>query len=576
MTDLVSLLEARLGAAFAAIAGEPVDPAVRRSDRADFQADGALALAKPLRRSPRDIAADIVAKAELDDLCERVEVAGPGFINLTVSSGAVSRLVAEMAADPREGVPFAESQEKVVIDYSSPNVAKEMHVGHLRSTVIGDAAARTLEWLGHAVVRQNHVGDWGTPFGMLIEHLVDLGEDEAAQELSLGELGVFYQAARVKFDGDPAFQDRSRRRVVMLQGGDAETLRLWRVLVDQSARYFQQVYDRMEVTLTRDDLAGESSYNDQLDDVVAELDRLGLLRESDGARCVFPEGFTGRDGGPLPVIVVKSDGGYGYSATDLAAIRHWIREVGASRILYVVGSPQSHHFAMLFQVAREAGWLTDAEHAEHVGFGSILGPDHKMLRTRAGDNVKLGDLLDDAVARATAAVAEKNADLAGEERTRVARAVGIGALKYADLSNDRIKDYVFDWDRMLSFDGNTSPYLQYAHARIRSIFRRGDYRPEDLHNVSLSLRQQQERALGIHLLGFARVVERSAGAVEFHRLCGYLYELAAAFTRFYEHCPVLKADDEETRLSRLRLCDLTARVLARGLGLLGITAPDRM
>jgi arginyl-tRNA synthetase len=579
MTDLVALLQDRLGAAFAAVAGQPVEPSVRRSDHADFQADGALALAKPLRRNPREIAADVVAKAELDDLCEKVEIAGPGFINLTIDAAALSRLAAEAAEDARLGVPTAQRPETVVLDYSQPNIAKEMHVGHLRSTIIGDAEARTLEWLGHRVIRQNHVGDWGTNFGMLIEHLVDLGEGEGAHELSVGDLDGFYKAARAKFEASEEFKERSRRRVVLLQGGDEETLRLWHVLVDESARYFQYVYDKLGVTLTPDDLAGESMYNPDLPDVVAELDRIGLLRESDGARCVFPEGMVNRDGEPMPLIVVKRDGGWGYDTTDLAAIRHRVRDLGATRILYVIDWGQRFHFDLVFQAAREAGWLAPPVRAEFIGFGIVLGTDGKRLRTRAGDSIKLAELLDEAVARAAAAVAEKNPSLDDETKEQVARAVGLGALKYADLSNDRVKDYVFDWDRMLSFDGNTAPYLQYAHARIRSIFRRGGYDGESLERLRtapIRIAEPAERALAIQLLGFTGAVERSAGEVAFHRLCGFLYGVATSFTRFYEQCPVLKADDEETRASRLRLCDLTARVLDRGLDLLGIGAPERM
>ncbi|MBO0830089.1 MAG: arginine--tRNA ligase [Streptosporangiales bacterium] len=579
MTDLVAILRDRLDAAFAAVAGERVDAAVRRSDRADFQADGALALAKPLRRNPREIAADVVAKADLDDLCERVEIAGPGFINLTVAADALSRLTAEVAGDARLGVPPAGSPETVVLDYSQPNIAKEMHVGHLRSTIIGDAEARTLEWLGHRVVRQNHVGDWGTNFGMLIEHLVDLGEGAGAHELSVGDLDGFYKAARAKFEASEQFKERSRRRVVLLQGGDEETLRLWHVLVDESTRYFQYVYDKLDVTMTPDDLAGESMYNPDLPDVVAELDRVGLLQDSDGARCVFPQGMVNREGEPMPLIVVKRDGGWGYDTTDLAAIRHRVRDLGATRILYVIDWGQRFHFDLVFQAAREAGWLAPPVRAEFVGFGVVLGTDGKRLRTRAGDSIKLADLLDEAVARAAAAVAEKNPSLDDETKQRVARAVGIGALKYADLSNDRVKDYVFDWDRMLSFDGNTAPYLQYAHARIRSIFRRGGYDGDQLDRLGtapIRISEPAEKQLAIQLLGLAGVVERSADEVAFHRLCGYLYGVATGFTRFYEQCPVLKAGDEETRVSRLRLCDLTARVLERGLGLLGIHAPDRM
>lgn len=578
MTDLVAILRNRLDAAFAAVAGERVDPAVRRSDRADFQADGALALAKPLRRNPREIAADVVAKVDLDDLCEKVEVAGPGFINLTLSTDAIARLAGEVGADDRLGVPATTEPDVVVLDYSSPNVAKEMHVGHLRSTIIGDAGARTLEWLGHKVIRQNHIGDWGTQFGMLIEHLIDVGEQGGAEALSLGDLDEFYKAARAAFDTDDDFKERARRRVVALQSGDEETLRLYRLLYDQSADYFQQVYDRLGVTLRPEDLAGESSYNDQLADVVDELDRLGLLRDSDGAKCVFPEGFTNREGEPMPLIVVKRDGGFGYDATDLAAIRYRLRELGGTRLIYTTDAGQAMHFSMVFQAAREAGWL-EGKRAEFFGFGIVLGKDHKRLRTRAGGSTKLSDLLDEAVTRAAAAVAEKNPSLDDAERARVADVVGIGAVKYADLSNDRSRDYVFDWERMLSFDGNTGPYLQYAHARIRSIFRRGGFTSDELARIRtapLRLTEPAERALALHLLGFGAVVTRAAEDFEFHRLCGFLYDLATAFTRFYEKCPVLKADDEETRASRLRLCDLTARVLERGLSLLGIEAPERM
>ena len=571
--DLERLLADRLAPAFAAVAGMPVDPAVRRSQHADFQSDAALGLARRLGRPPREIAAEVRERASLADLCAAVEVSGPGFLNLTVSGHALGGLVSALAADPRLGVPPVAEPETVVVDYSGPNVAKEMHVGHLRSTVIGDAAARTLEWLGHRVLRANHLGDWGTPFGMLIEHLLDLGEAGAAQELSMGDLDGLYKAARAKFDDDPAFRERSRQRVVALQGGDPATLRLWRLLVTQSESYFLTVYDLLDVTLSGDDFRGESSYHDQLAPTVEELDRLGLLRRSEGADCVFPPGSVGRDGEPLPLIVRKSDGGYGYPATDLAALRHRTGALGATRLLYVVGLPQRRHFEMVFAVGAQAGWLATPVRAEHVGFGSILGPDGRMLRSRAGGSVKLVGLLTEAVQRATALARERDPELSEAEAAEVGHAVGIGAIKYADLSGDRHKDYVLDWERMLALEGNTAPYLQYAYSRVRSIFRRAGAatRPD----ADVSLAEPAERALAMELVGFAAVVEEVAGTMEFHRLTAYLHRLAVAFSAFYERCPVLRAD-APTRESRLVLCELTARVLRQGLDLLGIRTPERL
>ncbi|MGW0244700.1 arginine--tRNA ligase [Micromonospora chalcea] len=571
--DLERLLTDRLAPAFAAVAGVPVDPAVRRSQHADFQSDAALGLARRLSRPPREIAAEVRERAALADVCASVEVSGPGFLNLTVADHALGGLVSALAADPRLGVPPVAEPETVVVDYSAPNVAKEMHVGHLRSTVIGDAAARTLEWLGHRVLRANHLGDWGTPFGMLIEHLLDLGEAGAAQELSMGDLDGFYKAARAKFDDDEAFRERSRRRVVALQGGDPATLRLWRLLVTQSESYFLTVYDLLDVTLTGDDFRGESSYHDQLAPTVEELDRLRLLRRSEGADCVFPPGSVGRDGEPLPLIVRKSDGGFGYPATDLAALRHRTGTLGATRLLYVVGLPQRRHFEMVFAVGAQAGWLAAPVRAEHVGFGSILGPDGRMLRSRAGGSVKLVGLLTEAVERATALARERNPELGEAEAAEVGRAVGIGAIKYADLSGDRHKDYVLDWERMLSLDGNTAPYLQYAYSRVRSIFRRAGAaaRPD----AEVSLAEPAERALAMELVGFAAVVEEVAGSLEFHRLTAYLHRLAVAFSAFYERCPVLRAEGP-LRESRLVLCELTARVLRQGLDLLGIRTPERL
>jgi arginyl-tRNA synthetase len=574
VTVLEDLLGQRLAPAFEAVSGGPADPVLRRSRQADFQADGALALARRVGRSPRDIATDVVAAARLEDLCSAVEVSGPGFINLTLRDELLERLLATIASDPRLGVPPADQRQVVTVDYSAPNAAKEMHVGHLRSTVIGDAAVRLLEWAGHEVIRQNHIGEWGTPFGMLIEHLLDVGETEAAHELSVGDLNGFYRAARGKFDADPTFRDRARRRVVLLQNGDRTTLRLWRVLVEESKAYFLAVYRRLGVRLTPDDFVGESFYNDQLQSVVDELDKLGLLRLSEGALCVFPKGFTNRDGDPLPLIVRKGDGGFGYAATDLATIRRRIRDLQADRLLYVVGLPQRQHFEMIFETAREAGWLVPPVRAEHIGHGSILGEDGKILRTRAGDSIRLVDLLDEAVSRAAVEVASKNPELDASTQAAVARAVGIGAIKYADLSTDRTKDYIFNYDRMLAFDGNTGPYLQYAHARIRSIFRRaGIEAPPEL--TQLRIVESAERALALKILAFESVIREVVASLEFHQLAGYLYELASTFTTFYERCPVLKASDD-IRSSRLVLCHLTALTLSTGLGLLGIEAPDRM
>jgi arginyl-tRNA synthetase len=571
-----TVIEQRLQAAFDRV--EPgSDPVLRSSDHADFQANGALGLAKRLGRKPRDVAEAVVAAAVLDDVCAAVEVSGPGFINLTLSDAFLADQIGAFALDARFGVPVADPPETVVVDYSAPNVAKEMHVGHLRSTIIGDALVRLLEFCGHAVVRENHVGDWGTPFGMLIEHLLDLGEENAVEELSVGDLNAFYRQARASFDADDAFQERSRRRVVLLQSGDDETLRLWHVLVAQSVRYFDEVYAKLDVLLTDDDVVGESFYNPMLADVVRELDERGLIVESDGALCVFPPGFTNRQGDPLPLIVQKSDEGYGYAATDLAAIRDRVRRLGADRVLYVVGAPQAQHFAMCFATAASAGWVADPGALEHVAFGSVLDADRKMFRTRAGDTVKLADLLDEAVARADAAVAARDPELPEAQRAAVARMLGIGAVKFADLSTDRVKDYVFDWDRMLAFEGSTGPYLQYAHARIRSIFRRLDPGDDGVWSgAPIGLQEPAERALVLVLLGFPDALAASLEAWAPSRLCAYLYDLASAFTTFYETCPVLKAPTDELRHSRLRLADATARALAQGLALLGIAAPDQM
>ena len=577
MADPLVTLAARLQPAFEAVAGRAgIDPVVRPSDRADAQANGALALAKDLGRPPREVAEAVLAEAlKLPDVRATLEVAGPGFLNIVVHDDFLADEIAAVSADDRLGVRSASPTRRVVVDYSAPNVAKEMHVGHLRTTVIGDALVRMLEFVGHDVIRENHIGDWGTPFGMLIEHLLDLGETEAAGHLSLGDLDGFYKQARAKFDADDAFKERSRARVVMLQSGDAETRRLWKLLVGLSTKHFNAVYDRLGVLLTDDDLMGESAYNDLLPQVITRLDALGLLQQSDGADVVFPPGYTNRDGDPLPLIVQKGAGGFNYATSDLACVIDRIERLKADLLLYVVGAPQAQHLSMVYDVARMAGWLKAPAEAVHVAFGSVLGSDRKMLKSRSGEPLKFIDLLDEALVRAEAAVVEKNPELAVEERLAIARQVGIGAVKYADLSTDRVRDYVFDWDRMLSFDGNTAPYLQYAHARICSIFRRAEVERSSLRSTTPSVVEPQERALALAVLGFDSAVADTLEKYSPHRLCTYLYDLATAFTSFYEHCPVIKAD-EPTRTSRLVLCDVTARVMACGLALLGIDAPEQM
>ncbi len=550
-----------------------VDPQVRRSDRADLQADLALGLAKKLGKPPRAIAEAIKEKLELGTVIASVELAGPGFLNLTLSTAWLAEAAARAIEDERLQSPKSPSPERVVIDYSAPNVAKEMHVGHLRSTVLGDALARLLEWRGHTVIRQNHIGDWGTPFGMLIEHMLDLGEDAAASELAVGELSLFYKAARVKFDADPAFAERSRKRVVSLQSGDPDTLGHWKKLVDLSKSYFESVYEKLGVTLRPTDVAGESSYNALLTPLSQELEANGKAAVNEGALCLFPTGFVGKDKSPLPLIVRKSDGGYGYATTDLAAIRYRLNDLRATRLLYVIGAPQQQHLAMIFQAAKDLGWLAPPARAEHVSFGSVLGADKRMYKTRSGDTVRLVDLIDAARDRALEVLTEKLPDLAEDERKELSRPIGIGAIKWADLAADRVKDYVFDIDRMVSFDGNSAGYVQYAHARVRAVFRKAGEgaRPGA---VTRDL-APEERTLVFRLLAFGSVVAKVESTLEPHHLVGYLHELATTFSSFYDKCPILKAEPE-IMASRLALAQLTSRTLARGLSLLGIEAPERM
>jgi arginyl-tRNA synthetase len=581
MPDPQLVLAARVQAALSAAFGPSyadTDPVIRPSQFADLQANVALPLAKKLGRKPREVAEEIVANLDTAGVVANVQVSGPGFVNLTLSDAWIAAEAQRTLEDERLAVPPADKPQKVVVEYSSPNVAKEMHVGHLRTTIVGDAIARILAFLGHDVVRDNHVGDWGTPFGMLIEHLLDLGEDAAARDdSSVRDLTAFYQAAREKFDGDAEFAGRSRTRVVSLQAGDPETLRLWQVLVDVSKRYFNDVYGRLGVTLTDDDIKGESFYNDLLAPTARELEEKGIAVISDGALCAFPPGFTGREGEPLPVIIRKSDGGYNYSTTDLATIRYRVDTEHVDRMIYVVGAPQSLHFQMVFAVSRMAGWLNDEVRAEHAQIGNVLGTDGKILRTRAGGTVKLSELLDEAVERAGAVFDEIQHDEPFDDATRdaIVRDVAMGAVKYADLSVARDSEYIFDFDRMISFNGKTGPYLQYAAARIRSIFRKGGLAPEAA-TGPIVLGHPAERALALELLGFGAALKQAGDTAEPHRLASYIYAVADAYTTFYENCPVLKAPDDETRASRLALCAATLRTLVTGLSLLGVPTPERM
>ncbi|MFB9909713.1 arginine--tRNA ligase [Allokutzneria oryzae] len=576
-TDIGLELGARVAGALQEALDVRVSPAealVRPSAAgrgADYQCNAAMSLGKRLGRPPREVAELIVAHLDAADMVEPPEVAGPGFVNFTLRAEWLAARAADLLADPRLGVRPVTEPGRYVVDYSSPNVAKEMHVGHLRSSIIGDAIARMLAFAGHEVIRRNHLGDWGTPFGMLIEHLAEVGAGAGA-ELSIGDLNGFYQQARKKFDTDPGFAERARLRVVALQSGDEATLALWRGLVAESERHFDKVYDLLGVQLTAADNYGESFYNPMLADTVAELEAKGLTEVSDGAVCVFPPGFTNRDGERLPLIVRKSDGGYMYASTDLAGVRYWTRERGATDLVYVVGTPQAQHFQMVFAASASAGWLDAGHRAVHVNFGSVLGEDGKMLRTRVGGTIKLSDLLTEAVERAHAVVAERS-ELPGERRGEVAKAVGVGAVKYADLSSDREKDYVFSWDKMLAHEGNTSVYLQYANVRVLALLAKAGVSTVD---APVLVTHNAERALLIKLLQLPAALNSALEGFAPHRLCTYLYETAVAFSSFYENCPILKAESEELRLSRLVLAGLTSRVLSKGLELLGIEAPTKL
>lgn len=539
-------------------------------------------LAGILKKSPQEIAIQISELVTSDLQSFAIVSSMSGFVNITAKPEWLSNRISILLADPRLGVSV-DQKKTFVVDYSAPNVAKEMHVGHLRSTVIGDTIVRMLEFKGHTVIRENHVGDWGTPFGMLIEHLLDLGEDRAANELGVGDLDSFYKQARSKFVSDEEFANRSRSRVVLLQGGDAETLRLWRILVDESMRYFNEVYSMLGVMLTDDDIRGESSYQELLPEVVYRLKESGDLEESDGADVVFPGGWVNRDGEPLPMIIRKADGGYNYSTSDLACIIDRVERLGCDGFLYVVGTPQKQHFEMVFQVAKKAGFMSHNHQAVHVNFGSVLDTDGKVLKSREGEVIKLHDLLEEAIRRAKQSIDDKNPDLLGKEREEVARAVGIGAVKYADLSTERTKDYVFDWEKMLSFEGNTAPYLQYAYARISSIFRKwgGDRESlttnlESLMESELSNLRSEEILLSRRLVEFPSILDDSVSTFSPHKLCKHLHSIASSFASFYENCGILKEDDEAISRRRLALCEVTSRELKLGLEMMGINVPERM
>ncbi len=577
--NIRTLLDQRFRAAFQQAGAPPeTNPQVQQSGRpefGDYQANGAMAAAKALRMPPRALAEKVVQAVDLQDLAERVEIAGPGFINITLSKTWLSRQLSEALRDARLGVAPVEHAQNIVVDYSSPNLAKEMHVGHLRSTIIGDAVVRVLEFLGHRVVRQNHVGDWGTQFGMLIAYIERLRTSGEAQlTLALEDLEGFYRSAKQLFDSDPAFADTARAYVVKLQQGDAHCLELWKHFIDTSMGHCERVYERLGVTLRRTDVKAESAYNSDLPRVIDDLRKQGLLSESEGAQCVFLDEFKGKDDSPLPVIVQKSDGGYLYATTDLAAIRYRAKDLAADRVLYFVDARQSLHLKQVFAVARRAGFVADSCSLEHHPFGTMMGEDGKPFKTRAGGTVKLVDLIDEAEQRAYAVVSEKNPGLSEGERRAIARSVGVGAVKYADLSKNRINDYIFSWNTMLALDGNTAPYLLYAYTRIASIFRRGEL--GDSHFTGhIDIIEPAERNLGLLLARFSEVVETVGADCYPNLLCSYLYDLAGAFMQFYEACPVLKAD-EPARSSRLLLCRLTAGVLHRGLDLLGIETIEQM
>jgi arginyl-tRNA synthetase len=576
MSTILQELETAFRSAIQSALGIDADPVITVSQNekfGDYQANAAMNLCKRVSEStgqktnPRAVAEQIKAKLQLGELASEISIAGPGFINVRLAPDELAKRVQLAAGDPGLGIPPVEKPATVVIDYSAPNVAKEMHAGHLRTTIIGDCLARLLEFQGNHVIRQNHIGDWGTGFGMLITHL----KTQSAGQYQIQGLDQFYKEARKRFDSDPAFADESRAAVVRLQAGEEAELSAWKQIVEQSRAHFQPIYQRMGVKLTPADERGESAYNPMLPDTVAQLKSSGVATESNGATVVFTDGFE------APLIVQKTGGGYGYATTDLAAVRYRVGTLEANRILVVVGSPQSQHLKQVFSAAEKAGWTGNAM-LEHVAFGSVLGDDGKVLKSRTGDTVKLAELLDEAEERALTLVASKSPEMPESQQKAIAHAVGIGAMKYADLSRDRLGDYIFAWDKMLAMDGNTGPYLQYAYARIQSIFRRASERGIEFKRpfiAPVKLGSPFELALAKHVLRFGEIIEIVARELKPHHLCTYLYDLATRFSGFFENCPVLQSEDP-LRSSRFTLCEATGRTMACGLDLLGIEHPEQM
>ena len=576
--NIQSILSEKIKQAMiAAGADAQCEALVRQSGKVqfgDYQANGIMPAAKKLGLNPREFAQNVLDKADLQDIAEKTEIAGPGFINIFLKNTWLAENINRAVQDPKLGVHNQEKQT-VVVDYSSPNVAKEMHVGHLRSTIIGDAVVRTLEFLGNHVIRANHVGDWGTQFGMLIAYLEKM-ENEHASEMELSDLEAFYRAAKKHYDEDPVFAEKARNYVVKLQSGDEYCRTMWQKLVKITMQQNQHNYDRLNVTLTDKDVMGESLYNPMLPGIVEDLKKQGLAVEDDGALVVYLDEFKNKDGDPMGVIVQKKDGGFLYTTTDIAAAKYRYETLKANRALVFSDTRQSQHMQQAWLITRKAGYVPDSFQLEHKNFGMMLGKDGKPFKTRSGDTVKLADLLDEAIERAGVLISQKSTALSEQEKADVIEAVGIGSVKYADLSKNRTTDYVFDWDNMLSFEGNTAPYMQYAYTRIRSIFNRSQIALSEVEQAQLSITDEKERALAIKLLQFEEAVQVVGKDGTPHVLCAYLYELAGAFSSFYEHCPILNNDDQQVKLSRLKLALLTERTLKQGLDLLGIKTVEKM
>ncbi|EAN0853497.1 arginine--tRNA ligase [Salmonella enterica] len=576
--NIQALLSEKVSQAMIA-AGAPADcePQVRQSAKVqfgDYQANGMMAVAKKLGMAPRQLAEQVLTHLDLSGIASKVEIAGPGFINIFLDPAFLAEQVQQALASERLGVSQP-ARQTIVVDYSAPNVAKEMHVGHLRSTIIGDAAVRTLEFLGHHVIRANHVGDWGTQFGMLIAWL-EKQQQENAGEMALADLEGFYRDAKKHYDEDEGFAERARNYVVKLQSGDAYFREMWRKLVDITMTQNQITYDRLNVTLTRDDVMGESLYNPMLPGIVADLKAKGLAVESEGATVVFLDEFKNKEGDPMGVIIQKKDGGYLYTTTDIACAKYRYETLHADRVLYYIDSRQHQHLMQAWTIVRKAGYVPDSVPLEHHMFGMMLGKDGKPFKTRAGGTVKLADLLDEALERARRLVAEKNPDMPADELEKLANAVGIGAVKYADLSKNRTTDYIFDWDNMLAFEGNTAPYMQYAYTRVLSVFRKAEIDEQALASAPVIISEDREAQLAARLLQFEETLTVVAREGTPHVMCAYLYDVAGLFSGFYEHCPILSAENDTVRNSRLKLAQLTAKTLKLGLDTLGIETVERM